>query len=256
VPADVEEFVRHRIANAEVRREPFPHFYVRPVFPDDYYAELLRRLPCTELLTPINETGTVAMVDPRTGARKVKYEPRHIADLAALEQDEAKRGERPLWRDLSAWLLGDAFRDALVDKFAAAIAERFGRGVRLVTDVDSRFVRDFTSYKILPHTDQPTKLVSLLFYLPPDESLRRHGTALYRPHEPGLRCEGKARYPFADFSKVATMPFLPNAMFGFFKSDRSFHGVEPIEDDGIERNALLYNIYVRKAVKTAVRNNS
>jgi hypothetical protein len=256
VPADVEEFVRHQIANAEVRHDPFPHFYVRPVFPVDYYDELLPRLPRTELLTPIHETGTVAIVDSRTGARKIKYEPRHIADLTVLEEDEAKRGERPLWRELSAWLLGAAFRDLLMEKFAEGIAERFGRHVRLVTDVDSRFVRDFTSYKILPHTDQPTKLVSLLFYLPRDESLRRHGTSIYRPHERGLRCEGNARHEFADFSKVATMPFLPNALFAFFKSDRSFHGVEAIQDDGIERNALLYNIYVRKAVKTVARNSN
>jgi hypothetical protein len=48
------------------------------------------------------------------------------------------------------------------------------------------------------------------------------------------------------------MPFLPNALFGFFKTDRSFHGVEAIRSGGVERNALLYNIYARKAVRTSI----
>lgn len=250
--SDVEEFVRYQIANAELRRYPFPHFFVRPVFPEEYYRELQARLPRNELLTPIHETGTVGVRDPHTGAITTRYEARHIADLSRLEEDEAQRGGERIWGELSSWLLEAPFRQLLVEKFADAIAERFGKDVRLVTDVDSRFIRDFKSYEIAPHTDQPAKLVSLLFYLPADESLCRHGTTIYRPRSPELRCEGNARHDFADFSKVATMPFLPNALFGFFKTDQSFHGVEAIRDDGIERNALLYNIYVRKAVRTAV----
>jgi hypothetical protein len=252
VASDVAEFVRYQIANAELRRYPFPHFYVRPVFPDDFYRELLSKLPPAEALTPIHETGTVGIVDPNTGATRAVYEPRHIADLSALEEDESARGTGQLWRELAAWLMDEPFRDLLMEKFGAAIVERFGDGVRLVTDVEARFVRDFTSYKIPPHTDQPAKLVSLLFYLPADESLSPHGTSIYRPHDPALRCEGTARHDFSRFSRVATMPFLPNALFGFFKTDHSFHGVEAIRADGVERNALLYNIYARKAVRTTI----
>jgi hypothetical protein len=251
VSSEVEEFVRYQIANAELRRYPFAHFYVRPVFPDEYYRELLARLPRTEVLTPIHETGTVGIVDPKSGEIRTRYEARHIADLGVLEEDEARRAAGHLWRDLASWLMDEPFRELIMDKFGAAITERFGEGVRLVTDLDSRFVRDFASYRIPPHTDQPAKLVSLLFYLPADESLRQHGTAIYRPLSADVRCEGNARHDFASFSKIATMPFLPNALFGFFKTDRSFHGVEAIKDDGIERNVLLYNIYVRKAVRIA-----
>ena len=44
------------------------------------------------------------------------------------------------------------------------------------------------------------------------------------------------------------MEFAPNSLFGFLKTDRSFHGVEEIGDQDIERNSLLYNIYVNKVV--------
>jgi len=251
--ADAEEHVRYQIANAPLRRYPFPHFYVQPVFPEDYYRELLANLPRTEVLTPIGETGSVGVVDRQTGSLKAKTvsEPRYIADLAVLEEDEDARQRGHFWGDLSAWLLADPFRELLIGKFEEGIRERFGEGAQLHTDVDGRFVRDFNQYLIHPHTDQPKKLVSLLFYLPADDSLRQHGTTLYRPIDSEMRCNGATRHSFDLFRKIATMPFQPNALLGFLKTDRSFHGVEEIRGERIERNVLLYNIYVGKSVKTA-----
>ena len=109
-------------------------------------------------------------------------------------------------------------------------------------------MRDFTAYAIHPHTDSPHKLISLLFYLPRDASMRALGTTIFRPIDPAKRCEGSARHPFSEFRKVATMDYVPNALFAFLKTDFSFHGVEPIHERGIERNLLLYNIYLRKVV--------
>jgi len=245
---DVEEFVRYQIANAQVRPYPFPHFCVSPVFPDAFYRELLACLPRTEVLEPIHEHGTVGIANKDTGEIKPAYEPRFIADLSKLEEDEEANRRGHVWRDLSSWLLGDAFRDLMIEKFRVGISQRFGEQARLKTDVEGRFVRDFHQYMIHPHTDQPAKLVSLLFYLPADDALRHHGTVLYRPIDPNFRCEGTARYPFEAFRKVAAMSFMPNTLLGFFKTDFSFHGVEEITDERIERNVLLYNIYVRKVV--------
>ena len=41
------------------------------------------------------------------------------------------------------------------------------------------------------------------------------------------------------------MPFLPNTMFAFVKTDHSFHGVEPIADPGVSRYLLLYDLRVK-----------
>jgi hypothetical protein len=41
------------------------------------------------------------------------------------------------------------------------------------------------------------------------------------------------------------MPFVPNALFAFFKTDRSFHGLDQINEGGVQRDLLLYNIYVQ-----------
>ena len=141
----------------------------------------------------------------------------------------------------------------MLRKFGADITGRFGAGAKIATEIDARLVRDFTRYAIGPHTDSKAKLVSLLFYLPKDAALSHLGTSIYAPIEPSFRCPGGPHYGFGKFKKVATMPFAPNALFAFFKTDRSFHGVDQILDSEVERNLLLYNICLRGVTKRAER---
>lgn len=239
---DVEQHVLYNIANAAMHQHPFPHFFVRPVFPEDYYRELLERLPGGDVYVPIDQTGTVG---------KGAYPERHICALEDLEEREAGTRNGSFWSDLSTWLMGDRFANALMRKFSPAIEERFGRGVFLRIKNECRFVRDHTNYAIAPHTDKPDKLMSLLFYLPRDESRRHLGTSIYAPEDPDFRCPGTAHHTFEGFRHVARMEYVPNALFAFFKTDQAFHGVAPIADADVERDLMLYNIYVKKVVRQA-----
>lgn len=249
---DVEEFVHYQVANAEVRYYPFPHFYVAPVFPPDFYQLLLQNLPPTDWYRPIEETASVHFLEQRPAGASL-YAERFIADLADIEEREEQAGAGDFWRNISEWITSDRFRTLVLRKFGADITARFGEGTKLATRIDARLVRDFTRYAIGPHTDSKAKLVSLLFYLPKDAAMSHLGTTIYAPLDPSFRCPGGPHYTARDFRKVASMPFTPNALFGFFKTDRSFHGVDQIMDDNVERNLLLYNIYVQAMSKRAAR---
>ena len=48
----------------------------------------------------------------------------------------------------------------------------------------------------------------------------------------------------SDSVKVQTMPYRSNSLFGFLKTDLSFHGVEPIEEEDIARDVILYDIRI------------
>jgi hypothetical protein len=236
---DAENAVHYAIANAPVRDYPFPHFYVENVFPAAFYAILLEKLPAASVYKRLDETGTVP---------KGMYPDRYICSLEEAEEAEFRNGDGEFWETFHGWLSGDTFARLVMHRFRAGIQARFGDDVDLRISTDCRLVRDFTHYDIAPHTDTPRKLVSLLFYLPADDRLRHLGTSLYVPRDPARRCEGTTHHSFADFHKVATAEFRPNSLFAFFKNDLAFHGVEPIEDPGIERNLLLYNIYADKIV--------
>jgi len=233
----VEQFVFYQVANAQVREFPFPHFYIHPIFPDPYYRTLRERLPDLSTYRRLDETGTVPKgSDPE----------RFICAVEDLEESESIAEGSSFWADLNDWLMGPEFARLLMYKFREGIAQRFGAAARVDTTTDARLVRDHTHYTIPPHTDAPQKLVSLLFYLPPDESMLDLGTSIFAPKDPAFRCEGTSRYRFEKFDKVATMNYRPNSLFAFFKTDRAFHGVDRIAASGVVRDLLLYNIYVKK----------
>lgn len=41
---------------------------------------------------------------------------------------------------------------------------------------------------------------------------------------------------------MKTVEFVPNWLLAFPKSERCFHGVEPVELPGIDRRLLIYNV--------------
>jgi hypothetical protein len=239
---DAENHVLYRIANAALLSYPFPHFFVESVFPEDFYGELRARLPEAAAYTRLDETGTVS---------KGTYQERSVCSLLDLEEQEATRNAGSFWANLNSWLMSERFAHLVAGKFRDGIVARYGADAELNMHMDCRLVRDLTRYAISPHTDTPAKLVSLLFYLPPDERLAHLGTSVYAPKDPDMRVNPNVHLPFDAFKKVITMPFKPNSLFGFLRTDRSFHGVDQINDKAVVRDLLLYNIYVPKGVASA-----
>jgi hypothetical protein len=236
---DVEGYVAYKIANAPILKYPFPHFFVESVFPEEFYRELRARLPELDQYQRLDETGTVL---------KGSYPERFVTSLTDLEEREFEGAAGSFWAELNSWFLGEGFAALVMEKFRPWLTARFGDGVEPRAETDGRLVRDFTNYSIAPHTDTPRKLASALFYLPPDESLRGLGTSIYIPKDPSFRCDGTAHHSFEKFRKVMTMEYRPNSVFAFVKTERAFHGVDKIAEEGVVRDVLLYNLYLRKLV--------
>src|SRR2546425_3491284 len=152
---------------------------------------------------------------------------------------------RRFWSAVAGWMLGGAFAQRVLDKFRTFIDARF-KGEPPEFGDEALLVNDRTQYSLGPHTDSKSKVVSVLFYLPSDDRFEKHGTSIYVPRNPpDFTCAGGPHYRFDGFRRVATMPFLPNTMFAFVKTDHSFHGVEPIADAGVSRYLLLYDLRVK-----------
>jgi hypothetical protein len=242
MPLDPRAHLYYRVANAPLLAYPFPHFYLESVFPDDFYRQMQDALPPLARYVPLAETGTVS-----AGA----YPERFSLDPREFGRAEPHSPSAMLWQNIVQWLEDGQFARLLLDKFESAMASRFGPGNDFSVLQDTRLIRDFTNYAIGPHTDAPRKLVSLLFYLPNDDSMAHLGTSIFEPLEAGFECDGTRHYGFEPFRKVFTAPFKPNSLFAFCKTGNAFHGVEPIADAKIERNLLLYNIYLNKITQTA-----
>lgn len=239
-----EEHVLYQIANAPIRTYPYAHIYVENVFPDDFYAALRANWPDQSALASIASTGRVP---------KDAYPERFVMPFKPSEIDRFSEDRRPFWNEFAGWLITQRFMTAMIDKFEPYVRERFGDDIyQCRFEADSLIVRDLTNYNIGPHTDSPKRLLSMLFYCPPDAAHKHLGTSIYVPREAGFRCKGGLKYPHELFQVVKTMEYKPNTLFAFIKNDRSFHGVEPIEDPNVLRDILLYDVRVSGPPQTPV----
>jgi hypothetical protein len=234
--SSVEEHVLYQIANAPMREYPYAHIYVENVFPADFYAALRANWPDASSLVSLADTGRVT---------KGAYPERFVMPFKPSAIEKLNDERRAFWTELAGWLITQRFLTAMIDKFAPYAKERFGDDLyRCGFETDSLIVRDLTNYSIGPHTDSPNRLLSMLFYCPADATHKHLGTSIYVPRDPGFRCKGGPHYPHQLFEKVTTMEYKPNTLFAFIKNDHSFHGVEPIGDEGVLRDILLYDVRV------------
>jgi hypothetical protein len=222
----------YQVANAPLNLFPYPHFYIENIFPADFYRALQAMLPESNDMRPIGE------VRPVRG-----YKERFVLELGGDQLAVLPENKREFWLDLRKWLVAGRFGQIVLNKFGQYLDQRFSKEQVSLYD-EALLVQDITNYKLGPHTDKPSKVITLLFYLPKDESQKHLGTSMYVPKDPAFRCPGGPHHPHNLFERVWTMPFLPNALFAFLKTDISFHGVEPIADEDCRRWLLLYDIYV------------
>ena len=108
----------------------------------------------------------------------------------------------------------------------------------------------FNGAESFPHTDGMKKMMSLLLYFPDEnispEKNKNLGTTFYKSDEFNLNGLGKNRVDTFEDSKNfklrnkidGTIPFKKKSLYGFIKSHKSWHSVEPfnIHDNFIRRN--------------------
>ena len=224
--------LRYAIANAPLQSYPFPHMYVRNVFPADFYRRLREHIPPREHFRTLTSLKRVFGAYP---------ESRLVLPIAPEPVSELEEPYRSFWKETGKWLLSDDLLDFMLDIFEPLMPNASKSGLEGYRH-EALLVQDYSTYKLDPHTDSPRKVLSVLFYLPPDESLSHLGTAIYVPKDRNAVSDGSSHLPREDFECVCTMPFVPNSMFAFVRTPKSFHGVEPIAEHEPRRDLLLYDV--------------
>ena len=229
---------RERLRTARVELDPFPHYYLERVFPDDYYHELLSKLPPTDVYENLYEV---------TDLKLDHFRHRDQRDMNEGWVDRLPSELKPFWRSFNEWFIGSELAQAVLQSFGDHWPE---------VSVESQFIRHRAGYFLGPHSDLYTKLVVLVIYLAPDNSAEHLGTSLYRPKDPAFECPDSKHYPFDDFIRVKTAPYRPNSMLAFVRSNISFHGLEPLSQSDVEstgRDVIQYVIHDKQAREEQIR---
>jgi hypothetical protein len=243
--SEVINHLTHKILNAPVAQNPYPHFHTTDIFPAAFYDEMLRNMPDDEAYRSIIEGGQVN-VGPELAAI---YEKRGVVELfTTLPPDpgehigvieESKRG---FWAELNKTLATREFVSPLIMAFKPWFVERHGDGVNINFGMQIDLIRDAEAWSLGPHTDQFENIAVILFYLPTDDSKPHLGTSVYAPKEPGFTCPGGPHHSREGFDLIYTAPYVRNSAFAFFKSDKSFHGVEPMNKPGEVKYSIQLSV--------------
>ncbi len=233
----VEAQFFEKLERAPIVPAPFPHFFLENVFSDDLYSQMLGKLPANDELVPIGETGLVT-----PGA----YPERSILRLGGLDSKRLEEPRREFWEGVAANFLGARLTSLMAERFWPYVLERFGENLLKIRVAEQvKLVRDQTRYMLGPHTDAPHRLLTMLFYLPADAGKTHLGTVLYEPKDKSFRCKGGPHHPRELFDAVKSIPYRPNSVIAFLRTDNSFHGVEPVTDQDAQRDILAYQVRIK-----------
>lgn len=225
-----------KVEQAPLERDPFDHFYIDAIWPDDVYAQLLKSFPDKKHYLPINlkqwvrangesTRDRICLTDEAIG----KFEP------------ELREFWTQIWRALSS----EEFKRIIFSKLKGDLSLRFGVPEMDVVDrkvfVGAQLTRDTEDYRIKPHPDGYPRAVTMQFYLPADMSQLDLGTSLYVRQPIMQRLTGNR------FKEVKKMSFRPNSGYAFAVNDCkercSLHGRELIQAGAGDRNSLLMSWY-------------
>ena len=236
--SDVTSHLVYQVINTPIREYPYPHFFNTNVFPQNFYAEIMKHMPKANNYETLKEQGLINISDDELK----KFERRGVITLHDDKIQLIDEGIRDFWLELVKILMSPNFLIPLFVKFRPWIIDEHGELLEIPYTTEISLFRDTEMWELDPHTDQRNEILGLFLYLPPDDSTSHLGTCVYTPKEPGLAAEGANRFPRKFFNCAYTAPFLPNCVFGFFRNNTAFHGVDYMKKTGDVRNLMTIQV--------------
>lgn len=210
-----------RISTAPVDPMPSDNIYLQDVLPVNVYQELLKRLPADDVLDPIRHPDAVAP-DGRV--------TRRLLDLTEASLARFDPRDRAFWGMIMDAFTHPSLTAAVIAKFRDTLEQRFGDAFPRLVAVPVLY-RDYPGYRIGIHPDTASKIATLQFYLPADESQSHLGTSFHRRTAIG-------------FERLKTNAFLPNSAYAFVRTSESWHSVDTLAEDEAVRNSIALTFYI------------
>jgi hypothetical protein len=234
-PTELRLRVSYRLQSERLRTFPFEHFFIDQLFDREISGNIREYWPCPESFDSIASTKRVS-----AGA----YKQRKIISLE--EYVGAGSGDSPtksFWKTFHKAFGGDEFLSEIINWLWPSI-----RSVRELPDTinlasEIVLTDDEVGYALTPHTDAPSRLVTILFFVPENGNSEFAGTSLYVRKDNSVPGKISAVHqPRDQFDRVFTAPFRPDSALGFIVGPTSYHGVEPLRELPTSRRQIQYCI--------------
>ena len=243
------------LSNLRMVYEPYPLGVISPAFEPDLYAQLLRQFPPLDLFEFLPSHGNKYALSERC-------HPKQYADFVS---------RNAVWRELHAYVKSAAFRFSVIEalrdrkidlgirrksrtlgKHVLKLLKESARGhlPSIAAPIASRLefsVLPASNGYLLPHTDSPGKLITLVVTMTRDGEWDRTwggGTDVLKPKDPSNTYNyANRQIPYEQCEVLRTVEYVPNQAMLFIKTFNSLHGVKPMTGpEAIHRRTLTLNI--------------
>ena len=229
-------FMANQVDTSQSLAAPFHHVVFDEFFPADVYRQLIETMPDAADYRPMSGRSRYSNTAGPTPTRvKIDLFPNMSATCR-------RRGEA--WDRVGRALCASELRQAFVQRLAPELDRRFGPGY-----AKERFfpipvlTRDVAGYHIAPHTDTRWKGITVLVYLPRDETTAHIGTVLH------------ARAADGTLARAGQGRFAPNTGLAFAVGDGSWHSVDKVGPEVGTRD-LAHPAVLRRQRGAALRAQS
>ena len=225
----IREHLLNALEHSQVDSAPFFHFTFRDCFPTQVYQQIHRHFPDSSQYEDLRHRD--AMKSDGSSSRL------HLI-LKPPSLDKLAPDVKEFWSLIYEALSSEELRQAFFAKHEPALRNRFGEDWRDI-EVEPRvsLIQDLDGYQIQVHRDITKKVITTQFYLPLDQSQEHLGTSFYRRKNHS----GKEKYQLD-----RRMKFLPNSGYSFTVSDKSYHGVDRLEEQDAPRHSLMLVYYLKE----------
>jgi hypothetical protein len=204
-----QNYLLYNIANAQIRSWPWTHVVFDKIIHPDQYTQILNNLPASELLADI---------------RKISF---HLDDYSETRFILPADAYTDFWLGIKNQFLDGRLKQLVLNKFLIQLQTRFGSLLSLIEFYDTfQLTLDKPGYSLRPHTDVDTKIFTIVINLPATDENLNQGTVIYTGP--------------TDKHILYQSAYAPNTGFGIFRSNNSWHGVEPVTAD---RWTIQYTVW-------------
>lgn len=228
----LQAFSSCKLAGAKKSASPFPWIEVEKFVPNALMDSINQHFPAADVMDSMPET--------RTG-NVYAHRYRRLFALNETSLPALPAESRRFWQTFEHFIqrMVPALFQALPEPPDAHRVDRSS-----MTELRARIDlwADRGGYQIPPHTDAPHKLATFLLYCSPESTLIGEGTSIFIPNDPSKACWQGRQWPFEQFQVVHTTPYGANRLFGFRKTDRSFHGKLPVAENSVERRTIAITL--------------
>jgi len=222
---DEESIIKHiinsiNIANCE--SEPCENIYLENIFTTETYKEIIRNLPQDDVFDPIEHPDAVDKNGKCT---------RYLIDITPKSIERMNINSRFFWTKMMNAFTSKELTNSIVNKFSKTLTQKFGGKLPELVAVPIIY-RDKAGYRIGIHPDIDSKIATLQFYLPEDDSQIHLGTSFHKRTTDG-------------FLMLKKNDFKPNSGYAFVRTDESWHSVDELSTNEKTRNSIALTFYIK-----------